>query len=410
MNVQRAPKRQFLLGLVAGMTLSLSATACGARQANSAEIEPQIAVTFHPVSTAPAALAMAAEPASVAVVEQPSPTVEPTTEPTVAPTPVPSPTPLLFSSPGVTALLSGIRHQQQTWNNCGPATLSMMLSYFGRPETQKDIAYVLRPDRDDKNVSPDELVSYAQLLGFQARTIVGGDLEMLKTLVMNGIPVIVESWFIPEPNDEMGHYLLLIGYEGDTLLFYDSYHGPNVRENVVEFEPLWKVFNRTAVVAWTPQQAPMVQAILGERLNDQVMFERALAGAQAEIAANPKDKYAWFNAGTNMLALGNSAGAVEAFDTARNLKLPWRMMWYQFGPYVAYFEQGRYDAVIELTTATLRRVRNLEESLYWRGRAYAATGNEIAARADLEQALKYNPNFAAAREALNQLNATGMRH
>jgi tetratricopeptide (TPR) repeat protein len=139
------------------------------------------------------------------------------------------------------------------------------------------------------------------------------------------------------------------------------------------------------------------------------MFERALAGAQAEIAANSEDKYAWFNAGTNLLELGNSAGAVEAFDTARNLKLPWRMMWYQFGPYAAYFEQGHYDAVIELTTATLRRVKNLEESLYWRGRAYAATSNEIAARADLEQALKYNPNFAPAREALYQLNATGMR-
>jgi predicted double-glycine peptidase len=382
-------------------------TACAASPLNAADVAPQIAVTIYPTPAAPTApTAPSATQANiaqaVATAAEPAPTATPAPPPpTDAPTPAPLPTPLLFSSPGSSAMLTGLRHQQQTWNNCGPATLSMMLSYFGRKETQKDVAYVLRPDRDDKNVSPDELVAYAKSLGFEARTIVGGDLDMLKTLVMNGIPVIVESWFIPDPNDEMGHYLLLVGYEGDTLFFYDSYHGPDVREKASDFEPMWKVFNRTAVVAWTQQQAPMVQAILSDRMNDQAMFERALAQAQAEIAANPKDKYAWFNAGTNLLALGNSAEAAQAFDTARELKLPWRMMWYQFGPYAAYYEQGRYDAVIELATATLRRVKNLEESLYWRGRAYAATGNEIAARADLEQALKFNPNYAPAQEALS---------
>ncbi len=283
----------------------------------------------------------------------------------------------------------------------------MLLSYFGRSETQRHAARFLKPDREDKNVSPDELVAYARSLGLEARVIVGGDLNMIRTFVANGLPVIVETWFIPEPDDEMGHYQLVIGYDGDELIFYDSYQGPNVRAPAAQFDPLWKVFNRAAVIAYTTPMQPLVEAILGERTEAPMMYARALAQAQAEVAANPQDKFAWFNVGTNRLALGDAAGAAEAFDRARALKLPWRMMWYQFGPYAAYYEQGRYADVIELASATLRRVKNLEESLYWRGRALAATGNANAARADFQAALRFNPHFAPAQEALDALHRDG---
>ncbi|MFC1465045.1 MAG: C39 family peptidase [Candidatus Brachytrichaceae bacterium NZ_4S206] len=375
---------------VAGLVACASPTA-------TSEPPPQISVTYYPTTTPTA---------------QPTPIVNPLPKSEdirtqtadlialIAPSPTPAPA---FPLPAASALLAGIRHEQQTWNNCGPATVSMLLSYFGRTETQRQAARFLKPDREDKNVSPDELAAYAQSLGFEARVIAGGDLSLIRTFVANGLPVIVETWFIPEPNDEMGHYQLVIGYDEDELIFYDSYQGPDVRAPVAQFDPLWKVFNRTMMVAYTAPISPLVEAILGERADERVMYERALAQAQAEAAADPRDKFAWFNIGTNLLALGDAAGAAEAFDKARALKLPWRMMWYQFGPYVAYFEQGRYADVIELANATLRRVRNLEESLYWRGRALAAIGNVKAARADFQAALRFNPHYAAAREALDAI-------
>jgi tetratricopeptide (TPR) repeat protein len=305
-------------------------------------------------------------------------------------------------SPGLSASLTGVRHQQQTFNNCGPATISMQLSYFGRTENQADIARVLRPDRNDRNVSPDELVSYAQSLGLRAKWLMGGDILMLRTLVANGLPVIVESWFIPDPNDEMGHYLLLTGYDGDVLTFQDSYHGPNVTETVNEFDPLWKVFNRSAVVVWPPEREAQVQAILGERMDDGFMVERAMATARIEAHNNPQDKYAWFNIGTNLLLMGDASGAAQAYDTAESLALPWRMLWYQFGPYAAYYHAGRYDKVVQLANKTLTRVKNLEESYYWRGMAYAAQGKRASATRDLQRAVALNPNYAQARQALQQ--------
>ena len=81
----------------------------------------------------------------------PTPTATP-----LPPTPIPArPTP---TSP-VSITLSGLRHEHQGWNNCGPTTLTMALSYWGRGETQYDAASVLKPDPEDKNVSPWEMAS-----------------------------------------------------------------------------------------------------------------------------------------------------------------------------------------------------------------------------------------------------------
>ena len=61
--------------------------------------------------------------------------------------------------------LTGLTHQWQTWNNCGPATVTTQMSYFGRSESQAEAAQFLKPNPDDKNVSPHELTAYARSLG-----------------------------------------------------------------------------------------------------------------------------------------------------------------------------------------------------------------------------------------------------
>jgi tetratricopeptide (TPR) repeat protein len=76
------------------------------------------------------------------------------------------------------------------------------------------------------------------------------------------------------------------------------------------------------------------------------------------------------------------------------------MLWYQFGMYEAHFEAGNYAEVIKLANRTLRVQRGLEESYYWRGRAYAAQGKTQNARQDFRRALENNSGYAAAQEAL----------
>src|SRR3989344_5205000 len=61
-----------------------------------------------------------------------------------------------IKDPGTYTLVSNPKHTYQTFNNCGPATLSMILSFYGRDVSQKELGEQMRPyqissgDNDEK--------------------------------------------------------------------------------------------------------------------------------------------------------------------------------------------------------------------------------------------------------------------
>lgn len=371
------------------------------------EFVPTPAVTTTIDLTASIGLSLATEiPATLpAIPDSPPPTITLTIPSASLPTEVPhaTPTPTVqLAHVGASYSISTFKHEYQTWNNCGPATVAMNLSYYGRRETQADVAAVLKPDRDDKNVGPDEMVIYAQSLGFAGLVRVNGNFDRMKHLIANDLPVIVETWFTPKPNDGMGHYRLLTGWNDAAghFLAFDSYNGPNVKLPYDALDADWRVFNRTYVILYPPEKAAVVTAIVGEDTDDQTMHRRALAKAQSEMNKNPKEPFAWFNAGSSLVGLGRFTEAAAAFDRARTLGLPWRMLWYQFGPFEAYLAVGRFQDVIALADANLKTASDLEESYYYKGLALRALGQPDQARQSFQTALKFNKNFALAREAL----------
>jgi tetratricopeptide (TPR) repeat protein len=305
--------------------------------------------------------------------------------------------------------LTNFKHDYQGWNNCGPTTLGMLLSHFGLPDTQKEIAPVLKPNENDKNVSPNELAGYVL-----ARTSLGatyrinGDIALVKRLLANGFPVIVETWFLPRPNDGMGHYRLLFGYSDAQGKFFalDSYHGPNEQLPYAEFDTDWKAFNRTYLVAYRPEQLSLFAAILGGALDDRTNVTQAREQAERDIAANGDDAFAWHNLGGALHLLGQDADAVKAFDRARKIGLPWRMLWYQFEMFDSYLAVGRYQDVLDLAAANLRQAGDLEESHYYRGRALQAMGKTGEAVTEYREALRFNKNYAAPAKALRELGIT----
>jgi hypothetical protein len=52
--------------------------------------------------------------------------------------------------PGNYALLTNPKHTYQTFNNCGPATLSMILSWYGESVSQKELGNKMRPYQHPK--------------------------------------------------------------------------------------------------------------------------------------------------------------------------------------------------------------------------------------------------------------------
>jgi len=350
----------------------------------------------------------------------PSPASTDMASPSAAPTETlsPSPTSLPSPTPPISLTLTGFRHEHQGWNNCGPSTLAMALSYLGRTETQYDAAPVLKPDPEDKNVSLWEMEAYVEDLGLGALTRVGGTLGRLKALVRAGFSVIVETWYVSDPSDQMGHYRLIVGYDDAAreFLTYDSLHGPDVAVDYQAMDELWRVFNRAYMVVYSPAQEAELERLLGPDADDVAMYQRALAVARSEAANLPAQcvayadcddwvGFSWFNVGSSLTSLGRHAEAAPAYDQARDAGLPVRMLWYQFGPYESYYAVGRYEDVIALADVTLQTASNLEESYYWRGKARLAVGDQDGAEADFRKALRYHPEWAPAVDALAGLES-----
>jgi lipoprotein NlpI len=155
-------------------------------------------------------------------------------------------------------------------------------------------------------------------------------------------------------------------------------------------------------------QTAEVMALLGRHAGLAGSYQAALEAARADSEADPGNSFAWHNLGTSLDYFETYEAASLAFDEARRIGLPWRMLWYQAGLYSAYYNSGRYRDVIDLASVTQESTLgvDLEESLYWRGLAKHALGDATGAQRDFERALAFNPNFEPARAALAQLGGT----
>jgi tetratricopeptide (TPR) repeat protein len=214
--------------------------------------------------------------------------------------------------------------------------------------------------------------------------------------------------------EQMGHYRLVTGYDDatDEWILYDSlesrgvsadepYRG--VRLSYEQFARWWAVMNRRYLVVYPPEQVSIVESIIGKDLDDDVMWAKSLEVARQDLAQRPEDAFAWFTLGTNLLHNDLAHEAAEAYDRARVIGLPYRMMWYQFGAFEAYYRVGRYDEVIALADGTLAVTADVEELHYWKGRALEALGDIEGARACYKEALRRKSNDAEAAQALADL-------
>ena len=342
----------------------------------------------------------------------------PTLTPTASPTATIEPTPLPEA-----VKLTGTRHEYQKWNNCGPANLSMALSYWGWDGDQRPIADWVKPNPRDKNVMPYELASFVDE-GTSLNAIVraGGDLDMIKRFLAAGFPVMVEKGFEGAGFDGwMGHYEVVTGYD-DTrqqVTAQDSYIMPDLPVSYADLESYWRHFNYSFIILFPDEREAEVLALLGPLADETQSYEFAAEIASTEIyQLSDRDLFfAWFNRGTNLMRLLDYGGAALAYDEAFKIdaqlaihdpdRRPWRMMWYQTGPYFAYYYTGRYYDVIALADFTIENMSEpaVEESFYWRALAKEGLGDVSGAIEDFKKALKWHPDW---EPALSQLRRLGV--
>jgi tetratricopeptide (TPR) repeat protein len=367
----------------------------------------EVATTYlrgiiHPAGPVPTALPITPEgelstatPANTAQPETPDPEITPT------PTPEPLPAQVFLPAPD---------WEQEDMNNCGPATLSMAMHAYGWDGDQYDISDVVKPVRADRNVNPDELAYYVRNYAGWLRiaTRVNGNLSLLKRLLAAGYPVIIEKTFTFDspywPNDDLwaAHYALVTGYDDTTrqVTIQDAFHGP---DQVIPYQQLddeWRPFNYVYLVLYLPDEESELRMLLGPDWDVDTNRQNALLASQKATTSRPNDAYSWFNLGTNLLYFERYGEAAQAYDTARNIGLPQRMMRYQFGPFIAYFQANRIDDLLTLTNYALQRTDMSEEAWLWHGWALYRQDDVNGAIANWRKALSIRPDYPDALYAL----------
>ncbi len=368
-------------------------------------------------------------------------TLTPFVTATSTPTPGPTPSPTITSTPlPGSVILPGVVYvdQHERWNYCGPANLSMALNFWGWTGTRDDIAKAVKPGngnmsenfiergKADKNVMPRELVDFVnENTEYRALMRIGGDENLIKRLLAAGFPVLAEKgYYERDANGKiswLGHYLFTTGYD-DTrggFIVQDAYlkPGKNLLSEYNTYLDGWRSFDYLFMVVYPADREQELINALGSWKDEQWAAQHALELAEKEIQTLSGNNlfFAWYNRGTSLVALQQYVDAAVAYDQAfstystwdvKKADRPYRMLWYQTGPYFAYFYSARYQDVISLANTTLNdtiSTPTLEESLLWRGRAYYMAGNTQAAVDDYRAALKVHAGWVPAIQALQDL-------
>ncbi len=300
----------------------------------------------------------------------------------------------------------------QGWNNCGPATLALALRYWGWQGDQDTVAAVIKPSDQDRNVNAEELAVYtSQYAGLDSAIRVAGNEQTLKRFLAAGYPVIVETSlaltesFWPGDDRWSSHFLLLTGYDdaSSTFTAQDVFIGPDTRIGYTKLLDDWESFNYLYMVIYPSTDEIIIANLFGSDWSTETNWQKAALMAAAATKNNPNDRFAWFNLGASLAALGQYDQAWQAFTTSRQLGLPQRMFRYQFSIFQAAYETGHTQELLDLTVYALEITPNSEEAFYWQGKAFLSLQQFAQARQSFVTALSFRADYAEAIQALNAI-------
>jgi len=127
-----------------------------------------------------------------------------------------------------------IKPFRQETGYCGPASLKMVLSYFGVKKTEKELVKLTNCTRE-WGVEAWVLLKVAQKLGFKGFVKDESTIDDIRKYVLDKkIPVIVD-WF----SEDDGHYSVVVDIDKENIYLQDPEMG-HVR--AIRLKKFWRVW------------------------------------------------------------------------------------------------------------------------------------------------------------------------
>jgi predicted double-glycine peptidase len=228
---------------------------------------------------------------------------------------------------GTSGYLGPLTNIPQTWNNCGPSAVAEVLAYWGITHSQAQVQAVLRADGDPLGMDSYGVPAYMRSLGLRALVGVAGSERLLKALISNGFPVIVDQYI--SMSNQAGHYRPIQAYDDKRGVYVssDPYLGQGHEIRYADFTVMWQSTNRQFLVLYPPGREAVLQAVLAAAgWNRTCAYRQDLAYQQGllkgaipdpSLEGNPKSYYlavAW-----DQVELGQATAMRQAIQQALRL-------------------------------------------------------------------------------------------
>jgi predicted double-glycine peptidase len=137
---------------------------------------------------------------------------------------------------------------------CGPASLKMVLEYWGINKSEEDVAIAC--DRDPELGTDDAaLKKAAELYGLKSEIENNASFDSIQSWLNRRVPVIV-NWFTcgysDYDNEEVpdGHYSVVVGLDGEYIYLQDPEIGRLRRLKRDNFMRVWFDFKPAYIISW----------------------------------------------------------------------------------------------------------------------------------------------------------------
>lgn len=266
----------------------------------------------------------------------------------------------------------------QSWNNCGPASLSMIFSAWNLTIDQSYIESMTKSDPWDLHIGVDELKRVCDHFSYSYTFYSNRSIDDLKILIDNNGPVITPIWYSRSEEDQMGHYIVLYGYDQNGFKVMDPLNPPlEYLENYFLYDMWSKAGNR--VLSIYPKGYKAVE-----------LFPVSVPYTGYD------DFYSYYNMGRYYLNNKDYILAAENFTKSIEQDYYFKYLWYNSEIFEAFFYNNEYQKLIDLGFKTLKRCKNLEEVWYWVSYSYYKLNNIPKAEEAINMALKYRSDYTEA--------------
>lgn len=160
-------------------------------------------------------------------------------------------------------VLSGMPLVRQTYNACGPASITQVLGYFGLHVALADVSRQTRPT-ERSYMTAQAIVNFAPQVGMEARLYSGGSLTTVRAAIRQGLPLIALQSHIPKAGTVIPHWRVVVGYDDarqqvylmDPLLGY-------VAMSYADFTRVWADHRGQFALLYPPSWRVKAQQTIG---------------------------------------------------------------------------------------------------------------------------------------------------